>query len=270
MDMNEIFLTLGIESWKPVLSTLIMPPLPLLVLVLIGARMMFVRRLLAWLLVLAGVAGLWATSTVALGTALTNGLLSPPRALMESDFAELRRAPKTTIVVLGCGRRLLAPEYGMSSLRPMSIERLRYGLWLAREIALPVGFSAGVGHGAPPGPSEAEIAARTAEREFGRKLAWIEGESRDTRENAIKTVALLKPAGFEQIVLVTHANHMRRSINNFERAAASAGMRLSIVAAPMDVAVAGRLHFSDWLPSPEGFTQTRNTLHEWLGSLMGA
>lgn len=268
--MNEIFLTLGIESWKPVLSTLVLPPLPLLLLVLIGARLMFVRRLLAWTLVLLAVAGLWATTTVALGHALTNALLAPPRALMEADIAELRRAPKTSIVVLGAGRRLLAPEYGMSALRPLSIERLRYGLWLARETALPVGFSGGVGHGAPPGPSEAEIAARTAEREFGRKLTWTEAESRDTRENAIKTVALLKPAGIEQMVLVTHANHMRRAIGNFEQAAQAAGMHLIIVAAPMGMAAAGDLRFSDWLPSPEGFLQTRHALHEWLGRLMGA
>ena len=34
--MNELFYTLGIESWKPVLSALLLPPVPLLVLVLAG------------------------------------------------------------------------------------------------------------------------------------------------------------------------------------------------------------------------------------------
>ena len=266
--MNEIFLTLGIESWKPLLSALVLPPLPFLLFILVGARLMFSRRLLAWLLLLLGVIGVWLSCTVATGNALTQWLLTPPPALMESQINELKRAPKTTIVVLGAGRQLLAPEYGLSALRPATIERLRYGLWLARETSLPLGYSGGVGHGAPPGPSEAEIAARTAEREFGRKLAWTESESRDTRENAIKTVALLQQAGIEQVVVVTHAYHMRRSIENFERAAASTRMR--IVAAPMGMPAPGRLQVGDWLPSVSGFERTRLALHEWLGRLSGA
>jgi len=266
--MNEIFLSLGIESWKPLLGTLLLPPVPFLVLVLAGSRLMFRRRLLAWLLVLLGVAGVWLSTTEAAGVGLTQWLLRPPPALSQSDIAELRRAPKTAIVVLGGGRRLLAPEYGVSSLKPRTVERLRYGIWLARETGLPLAFSGGVGHGAAPGPSEAEIAGRIAEREFGRPLRWLEGESRDTRENASKTLALLLPQGIEQIVLVTSGNHMRRATANFDRAAA--GRPLRIIAAPMGLAGGGRLHLVDWLPSPEGFESTWIALHEWLGSLVGA
>jgi uncharacterized SAM-binding protein YcdF (DUF218 family) len=266
--MNEIFLTLGIESWKPIFSTLLLPPVPLLLLVLIGARLMFRRRLLAWLLVLLGVVGLWLCFTPAFGLGLTNWLLQPPRALMEAEINELKKAPKTSIVVLGGGRQVLAPEYGISTLRPNSVERLRYGLWLARETALPVGFSGGVGHGATPGSSEAEIAARIAEREFGRPLRWTEAESRDTRENALRTVALLQTMGIEQIVLVTHDYHMPRALRNFQRAAE--GRKMKIVAAPMGLPAGGRLIATDWLPSPRGFEMTWLALHEWLGKLAGA
>ncbi len=266
--MNEIFLTLGIESWKPLLSTLLLPPLPFLVLVLVGARLMFRRRLLAWLLVLLGVAGVWLSTTEAVGLGLTQWLLRPPPALSQAEIADLKRAPKTAIVVLGAGRRLLAPEYGISSLKLHTVERLRYGIWLSRETGLPLAYSGGVGHGAPAGPSEAEIAARVAEREFGRPLRWQEGESRDTRENALKTVALLLPQGIEQIVLVTDGNHMRRALGNFERAAA--GARLRLVAAPMGLPSGGRLRLRDWLPSTDGFEDTCIALHEWLGILAGA
>ena len=48
--MNEIFFSLGIESWKPFINAILLPPVPLLLLVLVGARLMFRRRLLAWLL----------------------------------------------------------------------------------------------------------------------------------------------------------------------------------------------------------------------------
>lgn len=266
--MNEIFLSLGIESWKPVLSALVLPPLPLLLLVLAGARLMFRRRLLAWLLILLGVAGLWLSTTTAAERGLMRWVLRPPPALGDAQIASLKRMPKTAIVVLGGGRRALAPEYGVSTLKPRTEERLRYGIWLGRETGLPLAFSGGVGHGAPPGPSEAEIAGRIAEREFGRPLRWQEGESRDTHENALKTVALLRPQGIERIVLVTNAYHMRRAMANFERAAA--GTPLQIVAAPMGLGAGGPLQLSDWLPSVEGSEGTWIALHEWLGLLVGA
>jgi uncharacterized SAM-binding protein YcdF (DUF218 family) len=147
-------------------------------------------------------------STGAIGKLLLNGLLRPPPALNSTEIAELRKSPRTAIVVLGGGRRELAPEYGVATLTPRSIERLRYGLWLARETGLPAAFSGGIGHGAKVGATEGDIAARIAERDFGRPLRWLETSSRDTRENALRSVALLQPLGIEKIVVVTHANHM--------------------------------------------------------------
>lgn len=266
--MNDIVFALGIESWKPMLAALLLPPVPFLVLILVGARLMFRRRLLAWLLVLIGTLGIYLASTPAVALGLTNWLLQPPRALSPSEISDLKRAPKTAIVVLGGGRRQLAPEYGVSSLLPRGIERLRYGLWLSRETGLPVAFSGGVGHNSVPGPSEAEIAARIAEREFGRPLRWTESDSRDTRENALKTVALLQPQGIEQIVVVTESYHMRRSLRNFERAVE--GRPIRIIAAPMGLPSGGPMRASDWLPSNASIEQTRLTLHEWIGLLAGA
>ncbi|MEO6664068.1 MAG: YdcF family protein [Rubrivivax sp.] len=266
--MNEIFLNLGIESWKPVVSNLLLPPVPFLVLMLIGARLMFRRRMLAWLLILLAVAGMWLSVTGAGVHLLRNWLLPPVRALSMHDVVDLKRAPKTAIVVLGGGRRVLAPEYGVATLKPDTIERLRYGLWLARETGLPVAFSGGVGHGAVAGQSEAEIASRVAERDFGRPLRWTETASRDTRENAIKTLAILQPQGIEQIVLVTSDLSMPRAVRNFERA--SGAVRVKIVPAPMALPVSNRLSPHDLMPSSDGFAGVREVLHEWIGLLAGA
>lgn len=266
--MNQIFLSLGIESWKPLLSALLLPPVPFLLLVLAGARLMFRRRLLAWLLVLLGVAGLWLMTTSGIGKLMLNSVIKPPPVLGTPEIAELKRAPRTAIVVLGGGRRVLAPEYGVASLNARSAERLRYGLWLARETQLPVAFSGGVGHAAKPGLSEADIAARIAERDFGRPLRWLENTSRDTRENALRTVALLQPQGIETLVLVTNAEHMARALHNFEQAAQ--GKKLKIVAAPMGGPASLHYESWDWLPSLRGFEMTWIALHEWLGLLAGA
>lgn len=267
--MNEIFLALHIEGWKPLLSAVLLSPLPLLVLILAGARLMFRHRITAWLMILFGVLLIWLTTTEGLANALKLWLVRPPPPLMEADIAGLKRAPKTAIVVLGAGAKRLSPEYGVSNLKPASIERLRYGLWLSRETGLPVAFSGGVGFGAEPGQqTEADVAARIAEREFGRPLKWTETESRDTRENALKTVALLQAQGIDQIVLVTQDYHMRRSLRNFERAAEGRNMR--IVPAPMDLPVGGPPRAVDWLPSRRGYEGSWLVLHEWVGLVAGA
>lgn len=268
--MNELLLSLGLEGWKPLLGTLVMPPVPFLLLSLAGARLMFRRRLLAWLMVLLGVLGIWLSCTAAVGHLLNQALLQPPRALNKGDLAELKRAPKTAVVVLGGGRWALAPEYGVSTLKARSVERLRYGIWLSRETDLPLAYSGGIGHGSPAGNTEAEIAARITEREFGHKLRWQEGNSRDTRENAVFTVALLQAQGIEHIVLVSHAYHLKRALLNFERAVPADSARLRLTAAPVGVRAGGPLTAGDWLPSAEGFEHTRLVLHEWLGRLAGA
>ncbi len=266
--MNEWALALGVESWKPVFTALAMPPVPLLLLVLIGARQMARRPLRAWALTLVATLGIWLSFTAGLGHYLVQGLIRPPPALTLSELAALRHSPRTAIIVLGGGRRLVAPEYGLPTLNFRSADRLRYGIWLSRETGLPLGYSGGLGHGVAAGASEAEIAARVAEREFNRPLRWQEGASRDTHENALKTVALLRPQGIETIVLVTDALHMPRALANFEQAGAGQGLR--VIAAPMNVRADGHLSASDWLPSLQGYEEVWLALHEAVGRWLGA
>ena len=262
---------LGIENWKPLLQALLFPPVPLLLIALFGARLLSrQRRGLGWSLLLAGLGGIWAMSTTVVGEALIDGLARPPPPFSPAAISQLARSPKTAIVVLGAGRRLRAPEYGVAELSPLGNERLRYGLWLGRQTGLPVAFSGGVGLGAEPGPTEAEIARRVAERDFGVKLRWTEDRSRDTNENAIRSVALLRADGIERVVLVTHGFHMRRALAAFERAQRRDGLAMSLVPAPMGLRAPGPTEFGDWLPSVDGFTRTRLALHEWIGRLAGA
>lgn len=268
--MNDLFVMIGIESWKPLLEDLLMPPVPFVLMVLLGARLMYRRRLLAWTLTLGGTLGIWLMCTTVAAHALTQLLLMPPRALSQNEVGDLKKAQKTAIFVLGGGRRLVSPEYGLSNLNDISLERLRYGIWLSRETGLPLGFSGGIGWASEEGPSEAEIAARIADREFGRPLRWTETQSRDTNENAMRTVQLIKDQNIEHLILVTHHYHMRRAVAAFNRAAQRNGVKLEITAAPMGLPGAYHMRFSHWLPTPGGFTGVRFALHEWIGRLAGA
>ena len=271
--MNELLATLGLSSLKPLATALLLPPVPWIVLLLVAAWVAGRRRVTG--LALAGVSAalLWLSGSAAVGEALGRWLLEPPRALGEADIAALRREAsaqpgRTAIVVLGGGREALAPEYGMSNLTPPAMQRLRYGLWLSRATGLPVAFSGGVGHAGVGEASEAETAARIAEREFRQPLRWVESQSRDTRENAAYTLALLAPQGVRRLVVVTDGWHMPRSLRAFRAAAAPRGVE--VIAAPMGMGAAVDHPVLRWAPTSEGLVRVRNVVREWLGTMAGA
>ena len=271
--MNSLFSSLGIESWKPLIAALLLPPVPLLLLVLIGARLLLPRRGLGWLVILVSVALLWLSTCSGAARALAQFALQPPAALSFDRIRELRAeaaAKKSlAIVILGGGSEPFAPEYGVGSLQAPSLERLRYGLWLAAQTGAPTAFSGGTGyaHAGSGATSEARVAAKIAADEFGRPIRWLESESHDTRENAALTMALLKPAAISHVVLVTHGYHMPRALRAFSEAA---GPGVQVEPAPMGLAKNLATPTLEWMPSADGFRDMRQLLRELIGSAAGA
>ncbi len=267
--MNDLLYALGLQAWKPALAAFLLPPVPFIALTLWGTWRVSRRRAGGWLLAWLGAAGLWFMGTEALGTLFERTINRSPPALEAAAVAALKGQPGTAIVVLGGGRRLLAPEYGISGLKPRTAERLRYGIHLARQTGLPLAVTGGVPD-PDGGPSEAEVAARVARQEYGFALRWEERQARDTRDNALRTVAMLRRDGITHIVLVTEAYHMQRALLHFTHAAAQGLAPLRITPAPMDVPVDGALRPLDWTPSIAGYETVRLHLHEVLGRLAGA
>ncbi len=269
--MNSLLEFLDIQSWKPLMTALVLPPVPFLLLVLVGARLLLPRRGLGWFVILLGVALLWVSSCVGTAQWISQFMLRPPPAMSAPRIAELKAEVRSgqhiAIVVLGGGLEPYAPEFGVSNLTSNSLERLRYGLWLSQQTGAPVAFSGGIGWGDLGASNpEAQIAARIASQEFGRPIKWIEDQSRDTRENAGRSVALLSRAGIDHVVLVTHGWHMPRSTRAFEAAAAGG---VKIEAAPIGLAVHSPSSALTWIPSSEGTTHVRHVLHELLGLALG-
>jgi len=270
--VNGLFVSLGIEAWKPVLTALLLPPVPFLVLLLLGARLLLPSRGLGWLVILFSVAMMWLSGTTGTAQFLSQFVLHPPGAMTASRIKELKaEAPRpAAIVVLGSGMEPYAPEYGVSNLTRHSVERLRYGIWLGRETGIPVAFSGGLGWASvDEGKSEAQVASQIAAQEFGRPLKWLEDKSRDTRENAAFTMTLLKPLGIKRIVLVTHGWHMPRAMRAFEEAAGK-DSGIEIEAAPMGLARAVEAPSLMWIPSTHGITEVRNIVRELYGRIAGA
>jgi uncharacterized SAM-binding protein YcdF (DUF218 family) len=274
-SVNELFQTMGIESWKPVFAALLLPPVPLLLLVLVGARMIPWQRFMGWMLVLVSVILLWLGGCAGLGDWMARALMSPPPPLSAERLAELKKAaavgkPGVVVLMLGGGREALAPEYGVASLSDPSLERLRYGVWVSRETGAPMMFSGGLGHAAEPGVSEADVAAEIAQREFLRPLRWLETKSRDTLENAQYSAVLLRDVDVKQVVLVTHGWHMPRALRAFRAAVAHEKAPWEIVPAPMGLGQSVERPLLRWIPSAEGTLLVRAVLREKFALLLGA
>jgi uncharacterized SAM-binding protein YcdF (DUF218 family) len=247
---------------KPYVLPLLLPPGPLLALIVIGAGLLRHHRLVGRAILALGLVGVWLSCSEGAAQWLSRHVLHSPPAL-EADMLDKLRARRgeanIAVLVLGGGARSDVPEYDGPSLRPVSLERLRYGVWLARRVG--IGRSARDLHF-----TEAALAERTAAEEYRLKLRWAEGRSRDTRENAAFSLALLKADGIKTVLLVTHDLHMPRALQAFQEAAQG---QIEIIAAPVGLRRDAMSSFDDWCPSSEGFARVRYAVYEWLGQRAG-
>jgi len=176
---------------------------------------------------------------------------------------ELKRQQVQAIVVLGGGVENEALEYNGPTLSPDAMSRLLYGVYLSRDTQLPMAYTGGIGWaGQSKQMPEAQVAALALHRLGAPALRWQENQSRDTRENAVFTAAMLRSDGVTRIALVTHAWHMPRSVRQFEAAG------LHVLPAPMGYIRSDVSPLLQWLPSGKGLRDTGWVIHEWLGLLL--
>lgn len=270
--MNDTFAALGLLDWKPLAGALLTPPLPLLIIAILAWRTRLRRPIVSGLMFVLATVGLWFSLTAITGQWLERQW-APTVAMSPAQVSDWRRSlvgRKPVVLVLGGGTQRLAPEYGESHLTPGSMERLHYGLWLGRQLQAPVMVSGGTGRAQTPGAAEADVAARIVSRDYGRTLRWLETDSVDTRDNARKSLQLLRSEGITEVFLVTQGWHMRRSLRAFADEATKTGFAARIVPAPMGMAADDGQPLLQWLPSPDGYRRVHQVLREMAGLLAGA
>lgn len=262
---------------KGVLVAWVLPPGPGLALALAGAWLARSRPRAGRALAAIGCVLVWLGACEGIGAWLEAGLLVEPHALdaggREALAAEVRRGERVAIVVLGGGLSETALEYGRPAPDPLALERLRYGVWLARATGAPLAISGGTGWSSPPrgigtaAPMpEADVLGDIGAEELGFPPRWRERASRDTRENARDTVGLLAPEGIRTLVVVTHGWHMPRALREFRAAAAGVVTKPRIVPAPMGQAEPATAGVLRWCPSSSGFERVRAVLREALAA----
>ncbi len=161
------------------------------------------------------------------------------------------------IVCLGGDAQWRAPEYpGGASVGALTLERLRYAAELQRRTQLPLLVTGG--RFRPEQPPLGELMAAVLTRELGVEVAWVEGRSRNTQENAALSAQILAPKGIGRILLVTHAWHMRRARRCFE------SVGLEVVVAP--TGFTRRPRAADLWPTSKGLRESSLAFHEWVGA----
>lgn len=195
--------------------------------------------------------------------ATANFLMSwwePARALSEQNLLPGENPPEA-IVILGAGRRYDTPEFTGDTPNAYALERIRYGVWLARRTLLPILVTGGLGtENVLP---VAELMRQVIEFEYALPVQWVEVQSRNTHENAEYSAKILQAVGVESIYLVTHASHMKRSVQSFEK------FGLKVVPAPTGFYGSSQrdLTLRHFLPSAKSLNRTALVFHEWIGML---
>jgi len=186
--------------------------------------------------------------------AMTQEIYSP---LNNSD---VKGFDAQAIVVLGGGLRRPAPEYGqLATLKNSSLARVRYASRLASQTHLP-GLVAGGKVLKTDGPSEAEIMAVVMQNEYKQEVLWQDRNSRNTAENALYAQKILAKEGIRRIILVTHALHMRRAVEQFQL------QGLQVLPAPtVFLSRTDDLDVFSFLPSARALESSSLVIHEVMG-----
>jgi uncharacterized SAM-binding protein YcdF (DUF218 family) len=244
---------------KPILTALVLPPAGPLLLALFGVLVATRRRALGLVLATLGIAATFALSTNGMALVLARVLMPEVRPATAAELQAVQ-----AIVVLGGGVRPDAAEYGAAQPSEATLQRLRYGARLARQAGKPLAFAGGLGWGASglQVESEAVVARRTLQEDYGLPVRWQDDSSRDTAENARNMAPLLQREGIRRIALVTDATHMPRAAPLFRAAG------FEVVPAPTDFPGPRNRPLLEWLPSSHGASLCRTLLREWLGRMV--
>lgn len=240
---------------KILLRTLVLPPAAPLLLAAVGLYLLLRRRASAgairagWVLLLSGLASLWLLATPVVADELTRLAQRYPAL----DLSHPSQA-QAVVIISGADVRDWAPEYrGPAAARQM-LDRLVYGAYVVRHTGLPVLVS---------GTSQDALAMQAVLwRDFGIRARWVDGQSRDTFDNARFSSQLLKADGVRRIILVTSSVHEWRAVQEF------VGVGLAVEPAPAHVWAPHRHIIEDYLPDPQGMQDSADALHELIGEPM--
>jgi uncharacterized SAM-binding protein YcdF (DUF218 family) len=237
-------------SVQSLLTTLLLPPLGLILAALLGTLAAWRGRRAAGLVAAAAllVQMLFATPQVAgwLRLSLERRIPSPPAT-----------APLAIVVLSGD----VAHGRDGVDLGPLTLERMRIAASLHRDTGLPILVTGGVLSASRRVPV-AELMRAGYAQDFAIAVRWVEAVAGDTRGNAQLSARMLRQDGIDSVWLVTHAWHLPRAAEAFARAG------LAVHPAPVRLGPVPVWSLSNWVPNPRAALDSWYFLREWVGILV--
>lgn len=206
--------------------------------------------------------GLWLVSSPWLAWALAMPL--------ESRYPPVRAAaspPADAVLVLGGAMEAARPPeqphigFGMAADRVWHTAAL-YHAGKARWVLVSGGNKPGDEDVAPEAEAMAEVLRALGVPASALRL---EGRSRNTRENAQHSLALVRQVGARRVLLVTSALHMPRALDEFR--AAFVGSGVTFIPATTDADALGDepWGWAAWLPDAKSLEWSSRSIKEYLG-----
>jgi len=234
-------------------ASVLLPPFNLLILGAVGFLLLKRKPKLGKSLIAASLVLLYTLSTPVVADYLLG--------LLEKNILPLggKNPPHAdAIVILGGGTYRDAPEYGADTVKPLTLERLRYGAWLHKLTGKPILVTGGAPLGGTP---EGMVMRAVLVNEFKTPVRWVEARSFNTEENAAFSAAILKREGINRVYVVSQPWHLPRALGAFR----DAGL----------TPIAAGTHFHRWqrftlfsfLPSAAALNDSYYALHEGIGLL---
>jgi uncharacterized SAM-binding protein YcdF (DUF218 family) len=189
-------------------------------------------------------------------------LLKPLENAYPPLSSEFKKDWPQAVVILGGGIIQASPEAGAGkdALTSDAMKRVVYAYSLRDTFKVPFIFSGGktFEYGQEPEAFTASRLFVSLGLPFERLV--LESRSRNTWENAKETAIY----GFEKIVLITSAYHVKRSVYCFNR------QGISVIAAPTDYKCdrGRKYNFFSFMPTITSLNNSYLALHEYIGLLI--
>ena len=241
-------------TWVKILSRLMYPSTLVLLLLLLAFVLLLIRRRRG-----AGLSLLMALALVFLGSSpLVSNMYYrherqyPPTPIAQSPTAD-------AIVLLAGDVSIPIPPRVESQVRGnRSIHTLR--LYRAGKAPLIIVTGGNVFPQEGLRPESAYTAGLLEEWGVPQSAIIFEGNSRNTRENALETSRLLKNRQLNRVLLVTSAFHMPRALATFR------GVGIDAIPSPSSIsAELAQPTLLNWIPSLNGLATMQSVMHEKIG-----
>jgi len=193
-------------------------------------------------------------------------LIGTVRASAETIPLLPAAGPPGAIIVLSADYRKSDTPERSYTVGALTLERLSEAVREERERGLPLLVSGG----RPPGIglSLAGMMATVLQDDFGVPVRWREERSQNTFENAAFSAEILRRAGVQSALLVTHCGHMARALWSFH----AVGYPVIPANCPRQQAAGRPLHAKQGLPTVSSFfpqalslVVSYRALHELIG-----